>query len=117
MFDVMVEMLAHVGTLFLNTGQDQEPRGSAHPFITPWQAFRCRDERYIVVAPREEHFWSKMCNRPRVRHGRWRRSFRRCKSRQTHREELLPELRSIFVGRDSAAWLEVLRAEGCLQPQ
>ena len=57
MFDVMVEMLAHVGTLYLNTGLDQKPQGSAHPFITPWQAFRCSDGKHIVVAPREEHFW------------------------------------------------------------
>ena len=63
MFDVMVEMLAHVGTLYLNTGLDQEPQGSAHPFITPWQAFRCADDAYIVVAPREEHFWTKLRQR------------------------------------------------------
>ena len=31
MFDVMVEMLAHVGTLYLNTGIDQEPAGFGAP--------------------------------------------------------------------------------------
>ena len=112
MFDVMVEMLAHVGTLYLNTGQDQEPRGSAHPFITPWQAFRCRDAAYIVVAPREEHFWDKLREALGSPDELARPEFDEAKSRQAHREELLPLLEAIFERRDSKEWLDVLQAAG-----
>jgi crotonobetainyl-CoA:carnitine CoA-transferase CaiB-like acyl-CoA transferase len=112
MFDVMVEMLAHVGTLYLNTGQDQEPRGSAHPFITPWQAFRCADDAYIVVAPREEHFWTKLRAALGDPEGLARPEFDEARSRQSHREELLPLLEGIFARRDSREWLETLQAAG-----
>jgi crotonobetainyl-CoA:carnitine CoA-transferase CaiB-like acyl-CoA transferase len=112
MFDVMVEMLAHVGTLYLNTGVDQEPRGSAHPFITPWQAFRCADGAYIVVAPREEHFWTKLRSALGDPLELARAEFDEARSRQVHRDELLPLLESIFVGRTSTAWLETLREAG-----
>ena len=112
MFDVMVEMLAHVGTLYLNTGQDQEPRGSAHPFITPWQAFRCRDDAYIVVAPREEHFWAKLRTALGDPDELARPEFDDATSRQTHRDVLLPLLEGIFEGRDSAEWLRALHAAG-----
>jgi len=112
MFDVMVEMLAHVGTLYLNTGQDQEPRGSAHPFITPWQAFRCRDDAYIVVAPREEHFWTKLREALGDPDVLAREEFDDARSRQSHRDELLPLLEDIFAGRESTEWLPALQAAG-----
>jgi CoA:oxalate CoA-transferase len=112
MFDVMVEMLAHVGTLYLNTGQDQEPQGSAHPFITPWQAFRCRDGRYVVVAPREEHFWSRLCGALGVPELADRPEFADARARQSHREQLLPLLEGLFVQRDAAEWIDTLRSSG-----
>jgi crotonobetainyl-CoA:carnitine CoA-transferase CaiB-like acyl-CoA transferase len=112
MFDVMVEMLSHVGTLYLNSGLDQQPQGSAHPFITPWQAFRCRDGVHIVVAPREEHFWTKLCDALGEPGLADRPEFADAKSRQAHRHELLPLLESIFVRRDADEWLEVLQASG-----
>jgi CoA:oxalate CoA-transferase len=112
MFDVMVEMLSHVGTLYLNAGLDQQPQGSAHPFITPWQAFRCRDGMHIVVAPREEHFWTKLCQAVGVPELATRPEFADAKSRQAHRHELLPLLESIFSQRDTGEWLEILQAAG-----
>ena len=112
MFDVMVEMLAHVGTLYLNTGQDQEPQGSAHPFITPWQAFRCADDRYLVVAPREEHFWSKLAEALGAPELASDPDFAHAKARQANRDRLLPRLEAIFAERDADAWLDALRAAG-----
>ena len=112
MFDVMVEMLSHVGTLYLNSGLDQEPQGSAHPFITPWQAFLCRDGAHIVVAPREEHFWTKLCHAIGAPELADRPEFADAKARQAHRHVLLPILEDIFVRRDAGEWLEILQATG-----
>ena len=112
MFDVMLEMLAHVGTLFLNTGIDQEPQGSAHPFITPWQAFRCADDRYVVVAPREEHFWTRLCEALGAPELAIDPSFAEAKARQANRDLLLPRLEEIFRSRDAASWLRDLQAAG-----
>ena len=112
MFDVMLEMLAHVGTLFLNTGIDQEPQGSAHPFITPWQAFRCADDRYVVVAPREEHFWTRLCEALGAPDLATDPAFTDAKARQANRDVLLPRLEEIFRRKDAASWLRELQAAG-----
>jgi formyl-CoA transferase len=112
MFDVMVEMLAHVGTLYLNTGQEQEPQGSAHPFITPWQAFRCADDRWIVVAPREEHFWPRLCRALELPELLDRPEFADAKARHANRDLLLPVLTKRLAERSAGTWLELLRAAG-----
>ena len=112
MFDVMLEMLAHVGTLFLNTGIDQEPQGSAHPFITPWQAFRCADDRYVVVAPREEHFWTRLCEALGAPDLATDPAFADAKARQANRDVLLPRLEEIFRRKHAAFWLRELQAAG-----
>ena len=112
MFDVMVEMLAHVGTLYLNTGIEQEPQGSAHPFITPWQAFRCSDDEYIVVAPREEHFWPRLCRGLELTELLDRPELADAKSRHAHRDTLLPILAARLAERPSGEWLVALRDAG-----
>lgn len=112
MYDVMVEMLAHVGTLFLNTGRDQYPQGSAHPFITPWQAFECADGAYIVVAPREEHFWVRLCEALEMPGLMANPHYGDALARQAHRDELLPELEKRFADRPAEEWLEILGRAG-----
>ena len=109
MMDVMVSMLAHVGTLYLNTGEEQEPKGSAHPFITPWQAFRCSDEKYVVVAPREEHFWQRfveVLDLTELSHP----TYGDAEARYRHRDQLLPLLEAEFEKRTSDDWIATLRA-------
>jgi CoA:oxalate CoA-transferase len=112
MFDVMVEMLAHVGTLYLNTGVEQDPQGSAHPFITPWQAFRCADGEYLAIAPREEHFWPRLCQALDLPGLLERPEFADAKARHAHRDQLLPLLQERLGQRSSQEWLMVLRTVG-----
>lgn len=111
MLDVMLAMLAHVGTLHLNTGREQEPQGSAHPFITPWQAFRCADDRYVVVAPREQHFWTRLVEVLGVPELS-RPEYDDAISRHEHRGELLPTLEAAFEQKSADAWIELLRGAG-----
>jgi CoA:oxalate CoA-transferase len=112
MFDVMLEMLAHVGTLYLNTGVEQEPQGSAHPFITPWQAFRCADGEYVVVAPREEHFWRRLCQALDMPELLERPEFAEARLRHANRDVLLPLLEGRLRERPALEWVTVLRAAG-----
>lgn len=111
MLDVMLAMLAHVGTLHLNTGREQEPQGSAHPFITPWQAFRCADNQYVVVAPREPHFWTLLVD-VLDRHELARPEFDDAISRHEHRDELLPVLEQAFREKTADEWIDLLREAG-----
>jgi CoA:oxalate CoA-transferase len=111
MLDVMLALLSHVATLHVNTGREQEPQGSAHPFITPWQAFRCADGEYVVVAPREQHFWEMLCSCLGLEE-LTRTEFASALSRHAHRDQLLPLLEDAFTRRTSGEWLTALRAAG-----
>lgn len=109
MFDVMLSMLGHVGTLYLNTGIEQVPQGSAHPFITPWQAFECGDGAYIVVAPREERFWRALVDAlelPELADS----DYSTAEGRTRHREALLEILSDTFRTKPSTEWLTQLQA-------
>ena len=111
MLDVMLALLNHVGTFHLNTGLEQEPQGSAHPFITPWQAFRCADGEYLVVAPREQHFWERLCECLDLEELA-RPEYADAISRHAHRDELLPVLEQAFERRTQDHWLTLLRDAG-----
>ena len=60
MFDVMLNLLSYMGTMWLTNGELPQPPGSAHDYTVPWQAFSAKDG-YIVVATREEPFWRRLC--------------------------------------------------------
>ena len=65
-----------------------------------------------MIAPREEHFWTKLREALGNPESLARAEYDEAKSRQSHRDELLPVLEDIFVGRDSTDWLETLLAAG-----
>jgi len=111
MLDVMIAMLAHVGTLYLNTGKEQQPQGSAHPFIVPWQAFRCADGEYVAVSPREERFWQLLVEclgLPQLLEP----EYATASSRSSHRGQLVPLLEAAFEQKPRDEWVVVLRAAG-----
>ena len=60
MFDVQLSMLGYISTMYLNNGDIPQPPGSAHEYMVPYQAFPTATI-YIVLSPREERFYKKMC--------------------------------------------------------
>ena len=111
MFDVMVEMLAHVGTLFLNTGstRNRAVRPSLHHTVAgvPMRRRRLHRRRAARGTLLDEAAFGAR-QPPRAGEA----EFDEARSRQSHRDELLPLLESIFGRRTSTAWLEVLREAG-----
>jgi crotonobetainyl-CoA:carnitine CoA-transferase CaiB-like acyl-CoA transferase len=108
MFDVMLALLTFHATAYLNLGIVPGPRGSAHEYHVPWQAFRCADG-WIVVTPREQHFWRRLCaviGRPELADDP---RFADSEARRAHREELIPLLAEVFAARPAAEWLRRLR--------
>jgi formyl-CoA transferase len=53
-------LLNYDATMYLNTGYEPQPHGTAHAYSVPWQAFECADG-WVVVAVREEKFWQNLC--------------------------------------------------------
>jgi crotonobetainyl-CoA:carnitine CoA-transferase CaiB-like acyl-CoA transferase len=109
MFDTMLHLLSYIGTMWLTNGEVPKPPGSAHDYSVPWQAFATADG-YVVVATRQENFWRKLCtvlDHPDLA-GDPR--FADNASRVKNRAIVVPILEQIFRTRNSADWLERLRA-------
>ena len=109
MFDTMLHLLSYIGTMWLTNGEVPKPPGSAHDYSVPWQAFATADG-YVVVATRQENFWRKLCtvlDHPDLA-GDPR--FADNASRVKNRAVVVPILEQIFRTRNSADWLERLRA-------
>jgi CoA:oxalate CoA-transferase len=109
MFDVMLNLMGYIGTLWLTGGELPKPPGSAHEYTVPWQAFAAKDG-HLVVATRQDIFWRKLCaalGEPALADdARYKTNPARVQNRAT----LVPHLEEIFRGRTVADWLERLRA-------
>jgi crotonobetainyl-CoA:carnitine CoA-transferase CaiB-like acyl-CoA transferase len=75
-------------------------------------AFRCRDDRWLVIAATDQKLWSTLCTaleRPdlfadeRYAYGA---------VRERNRDDLEPEVEATFATRDRDEWLPILRAAG-----
>jgi crotonobetainyl-CoA:carnitine CoA-transferase CaiB-like acyl-CoA transferase len=75
-------------------------------------AFRCRDDRWLVIAATDQKLWSTLCaalDRPdlaadeRYAYGA---------IRERNRDDLEPEIETTFATRDRDEWLPILRGHG-----
>ena len=64
------------------------------------------------MAPREEHFWTRLCEALGAPDLATDPAFADAKARQANREVLLPRLEEIFRRKDAASWLRELQAAG-----
>lgn len=112
LLDVSVFALGPRAQEYLINGEEQPRLGSAHPQFSPYQAFRCRDDRYVYIAVINDKFWRLLCsglgrdelaNDPR---------YATNVGRVEHRAELADQLGALMSQRPSAEWLKTLQAAG-----
>lgn len=111
MFDVQLAMLGYISTMYLNNGDIPEPPGSAHEYMVPYQAFPTATI-YIVLSPREERFWKKMCEVMDIDELADDPRFRTNDLRSGNRDVLLPIMEEILMKRPGEEWLELFEAAG-----
>jgi len=109
MFDTMLNLLSYMGTMWLTNGELPQPPGSAHDYSVPWQAFEASNG-YVVVATRQEIFWSRLCGVLEDAGIAGDPRFATNALRVKNRAVLVPRLESIFRTRTVGDWLERLRA-------
>jgi crotonobetainyl-CoA:carnitine CoA-transferase CaiB-like acyl-CoA transferase len=112
LFETALSELGYVG-YWAGTGDFDAHRmkDSAHPSLVPFQAFETADG-WITVACGKEKFWRLLCEaagRPELAVDPRYATFA---DRDRNRDELLPILGSLFRGRASAEWLELLGGVG-----
>ena len=60
MVDGLFSILESAVTRYTMTGKIPEPLGGAHPSITPFEAFRTKDD-WVIVAAGNDVLWAKLC--------------------------------------------------------
>lgn len=104
-------MLANVASGYLNTGNEPQRYGNAHPSIVPYQLFDCADGRLAVAAGNDEQF-RRLCRvigKPLLADDP---RFAANQDRTECRAELLPILEASFKSLPLQQTLAELRTSG-----
>jgi crotonobetainyl-CoA:carnitine CoA-transferase CaiB-like acyl-CoA transferase len=112
LFDTAYSMLGYVATWQLTEGyQAQRQAHSAHPSLTPFQAFPTADG-WLVAGGSKEIFWERLAralSRPDLlADGR----FMSFPARLRHRGVLVEILDSVFAAQTTEHWVKVLTGAG-----
>jgi crotonobetainyl-CoA:carnitine CoA-transferase CaiB-like acyl-CoA transferase len=112
LFDSQLTWLNHLGSNYLNAGQEPQRIGNAHASIVPYQVFRAQD-KYIIIGVGSEALWRKFCKVLEVEEtiGRDER-FLNNPLRIQHRAALIPQLQAILGTKPADEWLCALQAQG-----
>ena len=110
LFDAQVAWLANQGMNYLVGGVTPGRRGTAHPNIVPYQAFRTRDGYLMLAVGNDRQFRAcaqcigrgDLASDPRYADNA---------GRVKHRDELVGHLQETLGEETTAHWLERLRAE------
>jgi crotonobetainyl-CoA:carnitine CoA-transferase CaiB-like acyl-CoA transferase/alkylation response protein AidB-like acyl-CoA dehydrogenase len=93
------------------TGEVPEPIGTAHRLTAPYQAFRCRDDRWLTVAA-VDRLWAPFCRLMDLEVLQADPRFSTESARYTNRFALSGELAALFIRSDRDEWLVRLADAG-----
>jgi crotonobetainyl-CoA:carnitine CoA-transferase CaiB-like acyl-CoA transferase len=105
-----LQLLANIGSGYLNTAEEPARFGNAHPSIVPYQAFATADGMLALAVGTDEQFrrlCSEVMGRPDLASDPDYASNRK---RTENRARLVGELAALFLTRTTAVWLDRLAA-------
>ena len=59
--DCTASLLTYMAGYYFATGRAPKKMGSAHPFVAPYQAFRAKDGRYLIIGVANDRIWERLC--------------------------------------------------------
>ncbi|MCR8501259.1 MAG: CoA transferase [Crenarchaeota archaeon] len=108
LFDSAIFGLSYIAESFLLTGKVPRYRYSEHPSIVPYQAFKCRDGKWIAVAVTHDKFWANFCKALGLEELIDDPRFRTNPDRVKNREILIKILEEKFMLRSRDEWVKIL---------
>lgn len=111
LFDVAMGNLSYPATWHLNEGFEpvRMPR-SGHPSLVPSELYKTADG-WIFIMTNKANFWPRLCDaleKPEWAEDPCMKDFQ---ARLDNREEVMRRLESVFITRDTDAWLERLHGQ------
>ena len=111
LFEGQVSWLTYQAGNFFATGKNPARLGSVHPTIAPYQAFRGKDE-YFVVAVGNDELWRRFCAAIGRRELESDARFRSNPERVRNREMLEGILAGVFLTESAEEWVARLSQAG-----
>ncbi len=110
LFDSQLTWLNHIGSNYLNAGEEPKKIGNAHASIVPYQVFRAQD-KYIIIGVGSEALWKKFLRVLAAEDtlGRDDRYVNN-RGRSENRAELIAHIQRILETKPAAHWVDELRA-------
>jgi len=96
---------------YFTTGIVPEPMGSGCNATVPHQYFRCQDGRFIAIGVETEEQWRSFCKAIQKEDLLGNPNFANNRYRVKHRDELIPQLQTIFASRPIRWWALHLEEE------
>ena len=110
MMDAQVAWLTYQAASYFATGQPPTRLGPAHGNLVPYQAFMCKDSKYLNVAVGSERIWERFCQGIHREDLRGNPEYATNADRVRNRASLVPLLQGLFLSRPVADWAEDLHA-------
>lgn len=111
LLEAEVACLIPYGSDYLASGKVPGRWGNAHPNIVPYQSFKTWDG-YLVVGAASEGNWRRLCQAIEMPELANDPRFAKNAQRVENREQLIRILTTVFLKRDTAAWIELLTEAG-----
>lgn len=111
LLDTAMSQMGYLAQNFWRTGKPPRRMGTAHPAMSPYQAFETLDGHLMLGVGNDGH-WRKFCTAADVEAITGADRFATNAARVANFDETVEMVASIMKKRTTAAWLEVLRAHG-----
>ena len=96
---------------YFGTGRAPRPLGSAHPRNAPYQAFRARDD-WFVIAAGNDRMWASVCEAVGLPDMAGDERFLTQRDRALNQAALVAILEPLFAARSAAEWLAEMDRRG-----
>ena len=110
MLDAQVAWLTYQAAFFFANGEAPKRMGAAHPTLVPYQAFMCKDGKYINVAVGSERIWGRFCQGMGREDLKDHPDYATNSVRVNNRGAMVSMLQEIFLTRPVAEWVKELQA-------
>lgn len=111
MIDSLFFILENAVLRYTVSGEIPEPLGTAHPSITPFQAFKTKDD-WIVIPIGNDNLWKKFTEAIGHPELKEKEEYKTNKLRTKNKKKLIPLLEDIISKKTTDEWLKIFKKYG-----
>ncbi|PIK47138.1 putative succinate--hydroxymethylglutarate CoA-transferase-like [Apostichopus japonicus] len=108
LLSTQVALLINRATDYLMTGMEAKRAGTGRISIVPYQAFKTKDDRYLVIGAGNDNLFRSLCKVIKLGYLLEDDRFLKNEDRVKHRGTLIPIIQKRLMEKSLSEWLEIL---------